>query len=255
MAIRSVGPNSDFPTIAAAMQVAGPGDTIQLEAGYSHETATILFTGMVISGSAASQGIVLNLGPGIATVTLTGAAPFHLNDAGDANGIVGNAGDNQITVTAGADAVDGGAGEDRLVVDYRLASGAVTGDSSSNFRKISQRNSNCSNSATKRRCNSVFKRRIYKAKYIVGRFSQIATSIQKRRKRNGRKCLWFKRWSLCNDYRLCRSGRKIQFETISQNCKFGSGWCRAKSYGNWSSGSYQNCLSESRFNFRPNRYY
>ncbi len=133
MAIRSVGPNSDFPTIAAAMQVAGPGDTIQLEAGYSHETATILFTGMVISGSAASQGIVLNLGPGIATVTLTGAAPFHLNDAGDANGIVGNAGDNQITVTAGADAVDGGAGEDRLVVDYRLASGAVTGDSSSNF--------------------------------------------------------------------------------------------------------------------------
>ena len=133
MAIRSVGPNSDFPTIAAAMLAAGPGDTIQLEAGYSNETATILFSGMIISGSAASLGIILNLGLGIPTVTMTGAAPFHLNDASDGNGIVGNAGENRITVTAGVDAVDGGAGDDRLVVDYRLASGAVTGDSTSNF--------------------------------------------------------------------------------------------------------------------------
>ena len=133
MAIRSIGPNSDFPTIAAAMLVAGPGDILQLEEGYSHETATIGFSGMVIAGGATSQGIVLNLGPGIPTVTMTGTAPFHLNDASDGNGIVGNAGDNRITVTAGVDAVDGGAGDDRLVVDYRLATGAVTGDSASNF--------------------------------------------------------------------------------------------------------------------------
>ncbi len=133
MTIRTVGPNSDFPTIAAAMNAAGPNDTIQLESGYSNEIATVKFSGMTIFGGALSQGIVLNLGMGIATVTLTGTAPIRLHDASDGNGIVGNAGNNRITVTGGVDAVDGGLGVDRLIVDYRHATGAVTGDSSSNF--------------------------------------------------------------------------------------------------------------------------
>jgi len=133
MAIRTVGPNSDFPTIAAAMLASGPGDTIQLEDGYSNETATIAFSGMTIFGGAGSTGIDLDLAMGIATVTLTGTAPFGLRDASDGNGIVGNAGDNRITVTDGVDSVDGGLGNDLLVVDYRLATGAVTGDSTSNF--------------------------------------------------------------------------------------------------------------------------
>src|SRR6185369_15157783 len=47
--------------------------------------------------------------------------------------IVGNAGNNVVTVAAGADAVNGGLGIDRLVVDYHLATGAVTGNSTSNF--------------------------------------------------------------------------------------------------------------------------
>ena len=133
MTVRSVGPTSDFPTISAAMQAAGPGDTIRLEAGYSNETATVPFSGMTVFGGAGSRGIVLKLGVGIATVTLTGTAPFRLLDASDGNGIVGNAGDNRITVTGGVDAVDGGLGADRLIVDYRQATGAVTGDSTSNF--------------------------------------------------------------------------------------------------------------------------
>ena len=133
MTIRTVGPNSDFRSIAAAMQVSGPGDTLRLELGYSDETATIAYSGMTIEGSAYSRNIVLNLGLGVATVVLTGTAPIQVNDASDGNGIVGNAGNNLITVTAGADAVDGGLGNDRLVVDYRNAVGAVTGDSTSNF--------------------------------------------------------------------------------------------------------------------------
>lgn len=133
MAVRTVGPNSDFPSIAAAMQSAGPGDTIELEAGYSNETATVSFSGMTITGGAGSTGIVLNLGIGIATVTLSGTAPIDVVDASDGNGIVGNDGDNRITVTDGIDAVDGGAGEDRLIVDYRGATNTVTGDSTSNF--------------------------------------------------------------------------------------------------------------------------
>ncbi|MBC7635224.1 MAG: M10 family metallopeptidase C-terminal domain-containing protein [Acetobacteraceae bacterium] len=133
MTLRTVGLHSQFASIAQAMAAAGPGDTIQLESGYSHETATVRFSGMTIFGGAHSRDIVLNLGMGIATVTLTGTANIHLNDATDGNGIVGNAGNNVITVTGGIDAVDGGLGVDRLVVDYREAIGAITGDSTSNF--------------------------------------------------------------------------------------------------------------------------
>ncbi len=133
MAIITVGASGTFPTIAAAMLAAGPGDTIQLQSGYSNESATVTHSGMTIFGDITSTGITLQLGTGIATFTATGAAPFTILDAIDGNGIVGNAGANLITVTAGIDAVDGGAGIDRLIVDYRLATGAVTGDSLSNF--------------------------------------------------------------------------------------------------------------------------
>ena len=133
MAILTVGPNSLFATIAAAMLAAGPNDTIRLESGYRNETATVRHSGMTVSGDATSTGIDLRLATGIATFTLTGTAPINVHDASDGNGIVGNDGNNIITVTAGADAVAGGLGTDRLIVDYHLATGAVTGDSTSNF--------------------------------------------------------------------------------------------------------------------------
>ena len=129
----TVGPTSDYPSISAAILDAGPGDTITMEAGYKNETAVLTHNNLTIFGSAGSVGITLKLATGIATVTLTGTAPIKVMDANDGNGIVGNAGDNRITVSGGVDAVDGGLGSDRLIVDYRLATGAVTGDSTSNF--------------------------------------------------------------------------------------------------------------------------
>lgn len=133
MPILFVGRNSPYGRISTAMLAAVSGDTIQLEAGYSNETATVTKTGITVSGDATSIGIVLQLGTGIPTFAATGTAPFTILDAPDANGIVGNAGDNVVTVSAGVDSVDAGPGTDRLVVDYRLATGAVTGDSTSNF--------------------------------------------------------------------------------------------------------------------------
>jgi Ca2+-binding RTX toxin-like protein/ABC-type uncharacterized transport system ATPase subunit len=133
MTILNVGPNSFYATIADAMAAAAASDTIQLEAGYNNETATITHDGMIISGEASSTGIVLQLGTGIATFFLAGSAPINvLDSAVDGNGIAGNDGDNIITVTGGADAVSGGLGIDRLVVDYRLTAGAVTGNSTTN---------------------------------------------------------------------------------------------------------------------------
>jgi Ca2+-binding RTX toxin-like protein len=131
MSIRTVGLNCEFETIAAALVAADPNDTILLESGYANETVTVTKGGLIIEGDETSTGIVLHLARGISSVNLAGSAPITLLDASDANAIVGNAGSNRITVTDGADSVDGGLGIDRLVVDYSLSTGAVTGTLSS----------------------------------------------------------------------------------------------------------------------------
>jgi Ca2+-binding RTX toxin-like protein len=142
MAILTVGKNSTFKTIKAAMNHAVDGDTIQLQAGYRNETATVTHQGMTVTGGATSTGIVLHLAAGvpIATFTLAGTAPINVFDNAAGGGIVGNDGNNVVTVTDGVDAVNGGVGlVDRLVVDYHLGSTAVTGDSTSNFADASGR--------------------------------------------------------------------------------------------------------------------
>jgi Ca2+-binding RTX toxin-like protein len=124
---------SQYTSIAAAVLAAAPGDTIQLEVGYSNETATVTVNNLTVDGGAGSTGIVLHLGAGVALFATTGTAPINIFDAPDGNSIVGNDGNNLITVDEGVDAVNGGLGTDRLFVDYRLATGAVTGDSTSHF--------------------------------------------------------------------------------------------------------------------------
>jgi Ca2+-binding RTX toxin-like protein len=134
MAILTVGPTSTFPTIAATMAAAGTGDIISLEAGYGSENATVTVGGLSFDGGPSSTGINLQLSSGISSITLLGTAPINvLDNAADGNAINGNDGNNVITVTGGADAVSGGLGIDRLVVDYHLTTGAVTGNSTTNI--------------------------------------------------------------------------------------------------------------------------
>lgn len=133
MAILSVGSLSTYSTITAAMLDAVAGDIINLQSGYSNETAIINKPGISVTGDASSVGIILQLAVGIPTFSVAGTTPFTILDASDANGLVGNDGNNTMTVTAGIDSASGGLGVDRLVVDYRLATGAVTGNSVSNF--------------------------------------------------------------------------------------------------------------------------
>ena len=61
MAVLNVGPSDLYLTIAAAMAVAEPGDTIVLAAGYSNETATVTVSGITVTGDANSLGIVLTI--------------------------------------------------------------------------------------------------------------------------------------------------------------------------------------------------
>lgn len=133
MAILTVGPTDQFLSIAAAMVEANPGDTIILSSGYSNETASVTVNMLTIVGASTSTGIQLDLVSGITAVELAGEASIDVVDSASGNDIDGNAGDNRITVTAGVDNVTGGLGNDVLIVDYRLATGAVTGDSTSNF--------------------------------------------------------------------------------------------------------------------------
>ncbi|MBN2631459.1 MAG: hypothetical protein JXR75_13080 [Rhodobacteraceae bacterium] len=139
MAILFVGPSSDYPSITTAMLFAAPSDTIVLEDGYSNEIADVLHSGMTIYGELNSTGIVLRLASGVTSVTLSGLAAINIADSSDGNAITGNDGDNQITVTAGTDSVNGGLGEDRLIVDYASAIGNVTGDSTSSFTEAGGR--------------------------------------------------------------------------------------------------------------------
>jgi Ca2+-binding RTX toxin-like protein len=127
MTIRTVGPTSTFPTIAAAVAAAAAGDTIRLEAGYSNERAVLTVQDLTVSGTASSLNIDLVLGVGIGNVTLGGLADIQVTDNGGNNNITGNSGDNTLRVGGGADVVLGGGGVDHLVIDYADAVTSVIG--------------------------------------------------------------------------------------------------------------------------------
>jgi len=127
MAILTVGPTSTFPTIAAAMAAAGTGDILSLEAGYGNENATVTVDGLSFDGGPSSTDINLQLATGVGAITLLGTAPINVLDGPDANSIVGNDGDNIITVSSGVDVVNAGNGTDRLIVDYGAATAPITG--------------------------------------------------------------------------------------------------------------------------------
>lgn len=123
MTIRTVGPSSTYPTIAAAVAASAASDVILLAPGYSNERAVLTVQDLTVQGGASSLNIDLELGVGIGNVTLGGLADIEVWDNSGANAITGNGGNNILRVSDGADAVLGGAGNDRLVIDY---AGAVT---------------------------------------------------------------------------------------------------------------------------------
>src|ERR1700731_1758766 len=110
---------TQFSNIAAAISAASPGDTIQLQAGYT-ESGIVPVTkeNLFFTGDTTNTGIHLALGTGITAITLQGTAPFAVDDNSGDNTITGNGGDNVIKVTGGTDNVDAGSGNDTLIVDY-----------------------------------------------------------------------------------------------------------------------------------------
>jgi Ca2+-binding RTX toxin-like protein len=127
MAVLTVGPDSTYPTVAAAMAAASPFDTISLEAGYSFTTATVTVDNLFVTGEASSTHIHLYLGDGVNTVTLLGDASISVFDNTGNNTITGNDGPDFFTVTDGIDVVHGGLGIDHLTVDYSSDTSSIIG--------------------------------------------------------------------------------------------------------------------------------
>lgn len=124
---------TDQPTIADASAVAMPGDTIQLEPGYSGEGATITVENLTIAGDASNVGIVVGLGPGVDEVRTQGTAPLRIVDNNVNNVIQGSAGNETFVVGSGgfdtitaerSDRVE--EGFDTLIVNYSWATSIVT---------------------------------------------------------------------------------------------------------------------------------
>ena len=134
MNILTVGPLSQYATIAAAMLDAQTGDLIVLEETYANELVIVTVDGLTFSGgSINSTGITLKLGAGVTNVNLDGDAPLNVLSNELGNGLTGNDGDNVVTVSEGIDTVDGGAGDDRLIVNYSASTGETSGTSDTSF--------------------------------------------------------------------------------------------------------------------------
>ena len=127
MTIRNVGPNSTYPTIAAAVAASAAVDIIRLEDRYSNERAVLTVEDLTVMGGASSRNIDLVLGAGIKDVTLAGLADIEVFDNRRSNTITGNGGDNELHVSGGTDVVLGGAGRDRLEINYSDATTSVIG--------------------------------------------------------------------------------------------------------------------------------
>lgn len=106
-----------YPTIAAALAVAGPTDTIVVAAGYpGNEIVTVGVNNVSFDVPASVSGIELRLGSGIITVNLLGSSSIRVLGNSAANTIDGNAGENYIDGSSGDDTMAGGAGNDTYIV-------------------------------------------------------------------------------------------------------------------------------------------
>ena len=70
---------------------------------YGNENATVTVNGLSFDGGPSSTNINLQLATGISSITLLGTAPINVIDGPDANSVVGNDGDNIISVSSGVE--------------------------------------------------------------------------------------------------------------------------------------------------------
>jgi len=106
-----------YLTIAAALAVAGPTDTIVVAAGYpGNEIVTVGVNNVSFDVPASVTGIELRLASGIITVNLLGDSSIRVLGNSAANTINGNAAGNYIDGSSGNDTMTGGAGNDTYVI-------------------------------------------------------------------------------------------------------------------------------------------
>ena len=120
----------DYPTIAAAMPHVAPSDTLQLDPGYSGESAVVSVSGLTITGDATNLGIQLALAAGVTAVTAQALNGVTIvDDAAGINSanIQSYSNNTLVSVSGGNDYVrEGGVGTRTLSVNYGLATNGIT---------------------------------------------------------------------------------------------------------------------------------
>ena len=111
--------NGLFSTLEEALANAQAGDTLQATAGdYSGEPGlTVADDNLKINAPAGATGIVLTLGPGVATVTFNDAAAVTLTGNSTANVVYAGSGADSVHGAGGDDQLDGRGGNDDLFGD------------------------------------------------------------------------------------------------------------------------------------------
>ncbi len=130
-----------YPTIAAALAVAVPSDTIVVAAGYpGSEIVTVGVDNVSFDVPASVTGIELRLATGIVAANLLGDSPIRVLGNRVANTINGNAGDNYIEGGSGNDTLEGGGGRTRWMaapMPTRCRAAQVTTSTVSTTRAMS----------------------------------------------------------------------------------------------------------------------
>jgi serralysin len=126
-----------FPTIAAAVAAASPGDIILIAGGFGDIGAIdVTVNNLLFSAPAGVGNVSLVAGAGVQRITLDGDSPIRLtgnsandrltgnaganeiSDGGEGNDTIrGGAGDDVITSTGGTDTLSGDDGNDSILID------------------------------------------------------------------------------------------------------------------------------------------
>ncbi len=110
---------TNFPTIQAAVNGAGVGDTIIVEASYANtnENVSVTVNNLTFDGPSGTATVLFTLSAGIAAITLTGNANFRVTGNTSDNSITGNSGANILNGNEGSDTIFGGSGNDTITGD------------------------------------------------------------------------------------------------------------------------------------------
>jgi Ca2+-binding RTX toxin-like protein len=106
---------SQYATLQAALDAAGPNDTVVVDASYGGDkTGLVKDNGLTLDAPAAVTGLALTLDAGVTSLRLAGDSAINVTGGAGSDTIFGNVAANTLTGGGGGDILIGGGGVDTL---------------------------------------------------------------------------------------------------------------------------------------------